>query len=117
MIRTLADLCEFFEVDEPRSLPRRIYKNTDCGASISLQLSDGAWLHTGFPGWEDLTDKTTILAFTLQTIVEGSDATVDSQSFVLPVTQESVKRFIDYMEEEAERLWQEANVEEDIDTN
>jgi hypothetical protein len=112
VIRSLADLCNYFGAEEPRSLNRRIYKDTECGASISLQLANG-WLHNGDRRWETLPRSTPILGFTLQTIVEGSEATVDSPVFALPVRESEVREWIADMEAEAARLWDAANPEGD----
>jgi hypothetical protein len=109
VITTLVELCAHFDADEPRSLNRRLYKDTDCGASISVQTLDGVWHHNG----EDWNGIATIQAFTIQSIVEGSDAEVNSGTFTLPVEALEVDEWIDYMEEETERLWNEANAEEE----
>jgi hypothetical protein len=183
-IRSLRDLCEHFGADIPALLNKRIYKGTDCGASISVHLTQeayvslgpievwpsfkccgrewqgkpwmrtnadrakvqkqeaagiarhkcptcgkthkteriskplvvdpykGAWIHNGDDLWARLMPDTPILGFTIQTIVEGSDATVDSDEFVLPVTVASVEAWVREMESEATALWQEANGDE-----
>jgi hypothetical protein len=110
-ISNLADLCDYWGAEEPERLNRRVYKGTECGASISVQLMDGEWLHNGADGWESLTPETPIRAFTLQTIVEGSDATVDSEPFYLPVTPALVETWIAEMEAEASRLWERDNLD------
>lgn len=112
IIATLADLVAHFGADDARGLNRRLYKDTACGASISLMLPDGEWLHNGLnlDGWAAVTE---IRGFTIQTIVEGSDATVDSSLFELPVKAKDVSHFVQQMENEAARLWDEANVEPD----
>jgi len=53
--------------------------------------------------------ETEVHSFTIQTIVEGSDATVESEEFVLPVDKDEVWKFVEYMEAEAKMLWNEAN--------
>jgi hypothetical protein len=108
-ITNLADLCDFLAADEPRLLNKRLYKATDCGASISLYLPDGAAIHNGSALWEKLPVETPIRGFTIQTIVEGSDATVDSDEFVLPVESETVDAWIKQMEEQAAAEWENAN--------
>jgi hypothetical protein len=134
VIENMADLCDTFYVDEPALLNKRIYKGTDCGASISVYLegpededipegyeltySSGyvpnvRGIHNGDREWANLTRETPIHSFTIQTIVEGSDATVDSGLFVLPVEKAKVWQFVEFMEDEASRLWDEANGEED----
>ncbi len=150
-IRTLSELCDYFGADTPVGLNRRIYKDTDCGASISVlrafplepcgmcvkfyaQFQCGAttgsgecdcpkcqgfctcdpWVHNGRIGWDRL-DNTNAIGFTIQTIVEGSDATVDSDTFMFPVKKSDVRRWIADMEEQASALWNEANTDDDED--
>ena len=121
MITTLQELRDFFGAESVSGLNRRIYKDTSCGASISLLLGpdpahEGFWLHDGFNDelWRDL-DRSEAYAygFSIQTIVEGSDATVDSEPFLFPVAEEEVTTWIEYMEAEAHTLWEEANREEE----
>jgi len=109
-IRNLEDLMRFFQVDRVNDLNRSIYRNTDCGASISVQTPDGQWHHNG-QDWSNIDE---IIAFTIQTIVERSDATVDSDPFELPVTQQEVDDWINDMEQEAHELWQEANMDPEM---
>lgn len=111
-ISSMADLCDYFGADEPGDLNRRIYKDTDCGASISVTLADGQEFHNGDRRFNDLRRDDPLAYFTIQTIVEGSDATVDSKPFVVPVKTAEVDAFIEYMEAEADRLWNEANDDE-----
>lgn len=119
-IESMQDLCDYFYADEPARLNRHIYKYTDCGASISVYLARPGvdpWgreeehhaIHNGSEEWASLTTDTAIHSFTIQTIVEGSDATVDSLPFVLPVEASEVDKWMQYMEDEAEMLWREAN--------
>lgn len=109
LIENLEDLCHYLSADEPRQLNWRIYKATACGASISLYLKDGTAIHNGDDAWEKLPMDTEIRGFTIQTIVEGSDATVDSEEFELPVHESEVDKWIAEMEGEADVLWQDAN--------
>jgi len=110
VVRTLADLCDYFHADEPGGLNRRIYKDTDCGASISIKPVGQEWIHCGMDArWQELTRESAIEAFSIQTIVEGSDATVDSDPFWLPVKEVEIKVWIDDMEAQADELWHEAN--------
>lgn len=112
-IRNLQDLCDYFYAEEPSMLNKRIYKGTDCGASISVYLGGDVAIHPGDPAWNTLAPETDIRAFTIQTIVEGSDAEVNSNLFQLPVKCSEVNKWIEYMEMEAEFLWKEANLQED----
>lgn len=123
VIRDMRDLCECFLAEEPAMLNERIYDGTDCGASISVYLQRPGTdafgreeahhaVHNGMhEEWRQLTPDTPIHSFTVQTIVEGSDATVDSEPFVLPVPKGDVDRWMDYMEATARELWREANVD------
>jgi len=110
-IRNLQDLIDYLGADSAFNMNRRIYKDTGCGASISVRRPGAGWLHNGQDraAWEGLTE---IDAFTIQTIVEGSDATVDSDEFILPVKITDVNKWMEQMEDEASRLWDEANTEE-----
>ena len=116
-IRSLQDLMNYFSAERVTDLNRRIYRGTECGASISVRTPDGVWHHNG-QDWSGIEE---ITAFTIQTIVEGSDAEVNSAPFVLPVTEEEVENWITHMESEADSLWREANSdwpeEEESDQN
>lgn len=109
-ITTLEDLCNYFDADEPGMLNKRLYKGTACGASISLYLKDGTAIHNGDRRFDDLPIGTGVRGFTIQTIVEGSDATVDSDEFVLPVAESSVDAWLKYMEEKASGEWEKVNL-------
>jgi len=102
-------LLRFFDADSPRGLNRRIYKDTDCGASISIYLKDGRTIHNGNSVWGTLTGAEKLHGFTIQTTVEGSDADVNSELFRIPCTQAEVTHWIADMEAEADRLWDDAN--------
>jgi hypothetical protein len=67
--------------------------------------------HSGFRGqWPE---GFVLEAFSIQTIIEGSDAVVESGKLIAgKVTTEEVDEFIKHMEDEASRLWQEANGED-----
>lgn len=110
-IFNMSDLCAFFGADNPQGLNRRIYKDTDCGASISLYLINGKQYHNG-ENWNRLNFDSLLHSFTIQTIIENSDATVDSDAFVLPVKKADVDKWMEYMESEADYLWREANTDE-----
>jgi len=117
LIRDFKGLLRFFRTDAPRDLNRHIYGGTDCGASISVYLADGTTVHNGDPRWKTLTGDEKLDSFTIQTIVEGSDATVDSDHFRLPCTQAEVTAWMADMEAEADALWREANSDDDLDNS
>ncbi len=113
VIRNLRDLAEHFGTDGTLvwQLNRRIYNDTECGASISIYGTlDGQFkaLHNGYTGPYPEGFKAT--KFTIQTIVEGSDAEVNSDFFVLGfATTEDVDSWIKDMESQADDIWHQAN--------
>lgn len=115
-IRSLADLCEYLGADSPRDLNRRIYEDTDCGASISLYLEDGRALHNGWRELDTLPLDTPLRGFTIQSIVEGIDATADGEMVLLPCRHRDVDVAIQWVEDEARRLWDETHGCEDCGT-
>ena len=113
-ITTMNDLYEHFDSEDSfRMLNRRIYKDTACGASISVYGTvDGKEVqyHNGYH--DPLPANFVLEAFTIQTIVEGSDASVDSSKFVAgTATADDINAWIEEMEAEADRLRLEANNE------
>ena len=195
-INTLSDLYTLFGADESfASLNRRVYKDTSCGASISIygtlpadeaspqaranaqaaglrsmlmpeyerilptlteaynqappetqeriaaadaEFHQGtpsalaSWARTVVPDAFPVTDVAldrvpavyhnghhdpipasfVLTGFTLQTIVEGSDAEVNSDIFPIGTTKAEVDVWIEEMEAEADYLWREANDED-----
>jgi hypothetical protein len=198
-VNSYADLLNLFQADDFSDLNRSVYKDTDCGASISIygtvaaedatdeerrsaarvvpwevreeyervlplltaahvaatpqertqieaadaSFQDGdpaaliEWARTIVPGAfpsatvapervpvayhnghdEDIPASFLLDGFTIQTIVEGSDATVDSDTFPLGTTEEEVDAWIADMEAEADSLWREANEDEEGDVD
>jgi hypothetical protein len=196
-INTLDDLYEAFGSEHSfASLNRRIYKSTECGASISvygtvaatdasqadvdsalragarlavdaeyarvlpsleeayraaspeekerIQSMDQAfaegrreplieWARTVVPGCFPETTVTPervpvayhcghqgeipasfeLTGFTIQSIVEGSDAEVCSGTLRLGLTKEEIDAWVAWVEDEVDRLWHEANGEDD----
>lgn len=196
-VTTLADLYTIFESDPTlASLNHRIYKDTECGASISvygtlpasevepqaravaeaaglhsllmteydrilpilteayqratseeqerLAAADGdfhqgntdalvTWARTVMPEAFTVTNMTVdrvpvvyhnghkgeipesfvLTGFTIQSIVEGSDAEVCSDTFPIGTTEDEIDAWIADMEDETDRLWHEANDGED----
>lgn len=96
---------DYFEVDDVTDLNSAIYDGTEAGAHISVLTPDGTWHYNG-DNWSGIDE---IVAFRIGTIVEGSDAEINSPPFELPVTVAEVKAFIEWMEDEADNLWDEAN--------
>jgi len=215
-ITNFKDLCQFFSADSPAELNRRVYKGTDCGASISVRVGRIAkgtrrtklvfrkgpkgiavlkaaydlqtglalthvskgledlfdlkaagkatvsnampsysklyralvghaksghklldsftvertfnasagvflvvvredwtrdstkWIHNG-GDWSKLTLKSPLVSFSIQTIVEGSDVTVDGDEMTLPVATKAVDDWIKEMEAQASFYWDRDN--------
>lgn len=108
-IDNLEELLNYFglTVDQINLFNKYLYKGTTCGASISIETPDGEWHHNG-DNWTGITEA---VAFTIQTIVEGSDATVDSEIFEFPVAMSKIDTWLQDMEAEARYLWEIANYE------
>lgn len=96
-IRTLGDLCKFFNVESPLELNYRLFKTTDCGASIVLYLSDGRVVRPGSPLWTTLTGETSITGFVIQAFTE--DDVVETPLMGLPCEVETVQKYINELEE------------------
>lgn len=121
-IEDLAGLCEYLSADCPSLLNKRIYKATACGASISVYCKeeDPGTVHCGDEcGWSSLDAHLeaqdplviTPYGFTIQTIVEGIDPTVDGPLMIFPVLKIEVEEWVAEMESEAKYLWEEGNGE------
>lgn len=107
-IRTMADLCNHFGGNGPSGMERRVYKDTACGASISL-LSGGQWVHSGSREMAALTEDSPLEGFTIQSIVEGIEATADGAPVYVPCLKSDVEAAVRWVEEEADRLWSETH--------
>lgn len=97
------------------ALDRSLYKYTECGAHLSVQLHDGTWRHSGnLLGIENGNVRQLLVG----SIVEGSDAEVSADPIDLidyEDPEEAVKVFnttVDWVNDEACALWTEANDEE-----
>lgn len=113
MITTVGDLREWVGADTVQGINHRLYKDTDCGASISIRVG-GVWYHNG-DGWSSLRDGDTLELVSLQSIVEGSDATAWSGDIPCPAEDATLSQALDDVEWEAETLWEEAQLWEDED--
>lgn len=100
-------------VENVKQLDRTIYKRTECGAYLSVQLHDGTWRHSGNL---DGIDNGNVQALLLGSIVEGSDAdvTADPISLFNYMDEGDEKRLIadfdktvDWVNDEACRIWEE----------
>jgi hypothetical protein len=132
-IRSVEDLYAWADCEPtPWHLGRALYRGTDCGASISIYGSyqgKAAAVHSPGTaldfGWDasthqhlgsldipdGLPDEFLAESFTVQTIVEGSEATVDSDHFYFGrCTTTQLKRWIADMEAEARFYWRRDNL-------
>lgn len=107
-------------VENVQQLDRTIYKRTECGAHLSVQLHDGTWRHSGDL---DGIDNGNVQALLLGSIVEGSDAEVNAKPIsLLDYIEEEgdekrliadFDKAIDWVNDEACSLWHEANDEDE----
>ena len=106
--------------DTLADLYRSIYKHTDCGPWLSVVLHDGSTVDCDELGNVKLGDVRSLL---VGSIVEGSDAEVtadpiDLMSFDKPEDAvEAFNRAVEWVNDEACALWEEANgdeIDEDI---
>lgn len=107
-------------VENVQQLDRAIYKRTECGAHLSVQLHDGTWRHSGDL---DGIDNGNVQALLLGSIVEGSDAEVNAYPISLldyieeegdeKRLIEDLDKTLDWVNNEACILWHEANDEDE----
>ena len=97
------------------ALYRSIYKYTECGPWLSVRTWDGRWFHCN-----ELhkVDKNEVRYLLVGSIVEGSDAEVTADPIDLvecESPEDAVMRFnrtVEWVNDEACALWDEANKEE-----
>jgi len=66
------------------------------------------WHHNG-GDWSKLTIDSPLVSFSIQTIVEGSDVTVDGEEMALPIATKAVQDWIDDMEKQSSFYWERDN--------
>ena len=98
------------------SLSRSLYKNTECGAHLSVQLHIGTWIHgrnlRGIKNGD-------VRALLVGSIVEGSDAEVSADSIDLidyEDPKDAVKTFnrtVAWVNDEACDLWNANNADDE----
>jgi hypothetical protein len=86
MINNINDLAKKFGMNVEQ-FERSIYKYTACGA------------------WIKWTDKKVLLG----SIVEGSDAEITAPPLKFPFTMDEFEKTLQFVEDEADMLWHEAN--------
>lgn len=97
-------------------LARSLYKYTECGAWLSVQLHDGSWRHSGELYGIKNGD---VRALQVGSIVEGSDAEVEGTPLDLLTFDtegsavQAFNREVEWVNDESCRLWEEANEEEE----
>jgi hypothetical protein len=115
----LKAILDDWNVENVAQLNRTIYKSTECGARLSVQLHDGTWRHNGNL---DGIDNGNVQALLLSSIVEGgdTDVTADPISLLNYMDEGDEKRLIadfdktlDWVDGEACSLWHEANDEDE----
>ena len=96
------------KADLARYLGTRTSEESDIAHSVYHYTGCGAWFH-----WVKLNRR--VVGVDLGTIVEGSDAEVHTTPLMFPFTSTDWERTIEYVEAEAEALWNEANEYEGSD--
>lgn len=100
-IKTTYNLCNFFGVLLPArtdwfaGLQRSVYKNTACGASVSIKIG-GEWLHH-----KDIPHGR-IEAVRFHSIIEGFEAEVDSRVLPFPASEHALSEVLRELEEEVD---------------
>lgn len=106
-------------VENVHQLALAIYKSTECGAHLSVQLHDGTWRHSGNL---DGIDNGNVQALLLGSIVEGSDAEVNANTISLLNYMDEgddqrliadFDKILDWVNDEACSLCHEANDEDE----
>ena len=100
------------------ALNRSIYKYTACGPHLSVQAWDGRWFHC-----QDLhkVDKNEVRYLLVGSIVEGSDAYVTADPIDLVECDspkhavELFNKTVEWVNDEACALWNDANAEDNED--
>lgn len=108
-IANIHDLVEYLGADDVSHLPRRVYKDTACGGSISLLLSDGTTLHNTDVARITPIQRDHVAGFYFHSIVEGSDAEYTGATLTFPITSADVDASLAHMEEWCAGEWDEAN--------
>jgi hypothetical protein len=96
MINTLQDLFALYDATDKEQLRRKIYRLTDCGASIQFRDND--------------------IAVQITSIVEGSDAEVSSDWLIFPFSEADWQQAVEYVEGEADILYRETNDDDEEDS-
>ena len=96
------------------ALDRSLYKYTECGAHLSVQLHDGTWRHSGnLLGIENGNVRQLLVG----SIVEGSDAEVCADPIDLIAFDDPAKavevfnKTVDWVDKEACALWHDYHFE------
>jgi hypothetical protein len=101
---------KFYGVSSWAEVPRAIYKETSCGASISAKVAyqDDIVLGSDF---HKLKNDSPILELNISSIIEGSEA--ETSVYTVNMTKRNVLKNLESaiksVEEEADELWNAAN--------
>ena len=114
ILANLEAILQEFGEGKVHDLDRRIYKYTDCGAHLSVQLHDGTWRHSG-----DLfgIENGNVRQLLVGSIVENSDAEVCADPIDLIAFDDPAKavevfnKTVDWVDKEACALWHDYHFE------
>lgn len=110
-ISNLRDFAALMGVDDPRRMPRALYKGTACGASLGLTLENNGRIYEGSKGWEALTFDSPVVGVTVGSIVEGSDVEVCPRYLDFPFTAAQWGEAVEGVEDEADFYWRRDNLD------
>ena len=114
ILANLEAILQEFGEGKVHDLDRRIYKYTDCGAHLSVQLHDGTWRHSGNLHGIVNGDVRQLL---VGSIVENSDAEVGADPIDLIAFDDPAKavevfnKTVDWVDKEACALWHDYHFE------
>ena len=94
MPKAMYDLLSQDLGDNPDRWDRAIYKGTDCGAWMRINRDGDSWPE---------------IYVSIGSIVEGSDAEVTAEDLVWPFTRDQFWETVEWVNQEASMLWDEAN--------
>lgn len=95
-IKNVQDLFAYFGIEYNQGSPR---------GNNSLRLNSQVYKSTSCGAWARLLPNGVIFG----SIVEGSEAEVNTDPLIFPFTEDALKKTLNYIEREADILWREAN--------
>lgn len=106
---TLAQLAELLDAAQPTlgSINKRIYKDTSCGAHISVRDIMNQWWHNGAEPSSDLRINAVLVGSICEGGDEGCDAEFSGDTLDWPFTEEDVNRQLTGIDDQVSEHWTE----------